>query len=223
MSVMSAESRACRRELISGAVTFIVVGLGLAVGAVYLFWKYLWPDGRWLSAITLLQLLLFSLLGGGAAALGVMRVLNVWHHWLGYYLCPYCGRSEPRKGFCSCPAVQKIYEGMPKPLRRRSVWRHYRKRIPSILLAYAAVASIALAFALTARRPAGESIVFSFLALHAVLCLLVALIADLWMDVLKWFGRGTRMRKRARIYIMMFALWGMTMCSVMIVRKIRGD
>ncbi len=221
--MMSLELRALRREWICAGVTFLVVWVGLTIGAVYVFCKYVWPEGNWLSVVTLLLWLCYSLVGGAAGALGVGWVLSVWHHWLGYYLCPYCGRSEPRKGVCSCPEVQKVFEGTPKPLRRRSVWRHYRKRIPSIFLAYMAVALIALAVALTARRPAGEPVILSFLVLHAVLCLLLAIILEFSMDVLKWFGRGTRMRKRARIYIVMFALWALTMCSVMIVRSIRGD
>ena len=219
MRATSAESRAFRREWICAGVTFLVAWFGLTIGAVYVFCKYVWPEGNWLSVLTLLQLLWFSFLGAGAAALGVWWVLNVWHHWRGYYLCPYCGRSMPRKGFCNCPAGQEVFEGMPRPLRRRSVWRHYRKRLPAVLLTYVALIPVAAVFYGTSHRPATESRMFNSLLAHALVCVPVLVLLKGWVIVLEVAGRGSRFRKRWPVFAIMFAAWPLVMVAIMVFRS----
>ena len=108
---------------------------------------------------------------------------------------------------------------MPRPLKRRSVWRHYRKRVPSVLLTYVALIPVAAVFYGTSHRPASESRVFNSLLAHALVCVAVLVLLKGWVIVLEFAGRGTRFRKRLPVFAIVFAVWPLVMIAIMVFRS----
>jgi len=102
---------ALRRELLVGLIAFVV---GFAVTLVTFAWlimHFVPPDAHWWDVLHMrISALLVSVIFGGLgfAALCVW-VLSWYHHWRGYYRCPYCNR--PLKGVtrhCGCPEVKAL-------------------------------------------------------------------------------------------------------------------
>ena len=210
MGSLPPESRAFHRELIVALLTFAIAFVALGAVVIVLHLRYLIPErGWWGVADGIRWLLEIPLFGALASAVGTATLLNRWHYRRGLYRCNLCGRTLTRGIVCRCRA-----DGFHERPRRRSKCRRYRKQIRPALLGYALLAPAALAVAVGAHRLDHWPFTVDVLVAHAVICGLLLFIGESTLAALELFGRGRRVRKRWRVFALVFALYP---CAVVLV------
>jgi hypothetical protein len=165
----------------------------------------------------IVRVLEFSLLGGFALGAIVVVQLNRWHYYRGIYRCNFCGRPLKRGTACQC-----LPEEFHKTCRRSSKWRHYLRRIPAILMTYAALVLPALVIAIAAFRHGRTPFLPVLIISHALVCGFAILLGEIGMSVLETAHRGRRLRKRWAVFRPLFGIWPLAVILVVIVCKFMG-
>jgi hypothetical protein len=151
-------------------------------------------------------------------ALAPMKLLGRWHYRRGVYRCFMCGRPLRGTGtWCECRTdIVRVTRRPRRPMR------HYRRRVKPVLLAYLAVAPLALALARYAPGRGDMPFVLYAIGFHALLCLLGGILVQLACAVLEMRDRGRRIRLGAVVFLRVFALWPAVSIIAAMVAKALG-
>jgi hypothetical protein len=196
------ELLAYRQTLRAGCIGFAI---GLAAAAGTLGWvsvRYLVPAEGWWALPTLLQFAFYAILGGMALSAAAMSIVSRRHYASGVYRCWQCRR--PLRGIgipCACmtPRTPTLKRVLPP-----SRWRHYRRAVRPVLLAYAGVLPLGAWVALA--MPGGDAypLAVEIAIAHAGLCVVLAFAIEAASAVLEFAKRWKRLRLRATVFVRVF-------------------
>jgi hypothetical protein len=203
MTGIPADTRAMRQTLVGGCLGFLLGILGTAGIAAYVIFHYLPHHGWWevLSAALSFAHLIF--LGGLGAAVATVWVLDRRHYARGAYRCWRCNRALARKVPCSCwGATRRLGP------RRGRFLRHYRRRIPELLMVGAALlpaaALLILLIPVTGEKPLAVEVIIR----HAALSMLAGAGLASAIMAMESFKCAKRFRLWASIFMRVLLIWG---------------
>ena len=207
MPAVPDDTRALRQMLAAIIGGFLGGFLLIVTLYTYAIIRYGWPAQRWWVLPHALEGLVFAVTGGLLTAWAAMTLVTRRQHRLGMHRCFMCNRvltygDEP----CVCDAEGRAQYRRRQRLPNRML-RHYRRRLPALLIVNVIVLLIACYAMTHPRHPRTWPIALEVILFHAVLCILLASLLHLIECSEGFIKRGRRLRLRIAPFIQMLVMW----------------
>jgi hypothetical protein len=116
--------------------------------------------------------------------------------------------------------VERYYANEKR--KRRHILKRYRRSIRPVLLVYAAMVPVVVVIAAISPGRGAYPLVVETLIWHALICGLLAIVAELASDVLKYFKLAYRFRVRSAIIRPLLLAWPLAFAVVMLICSMTG-
>ena len=221
MSRLPDQTRALRQTLAAVAGGFIGGFLVTLTLFTYAIVRFGWPEQRWWVLPHLLQGVVFSVTCGLIVAWLAMRLVMRRQHRLGMHRCLVCNRVLPHGDEpCVCDAEGRARYRRRQRLPNRML-RHYRRRVPAVVIINAIVLLIAWYAMTRPSHPRTWPIAAEVIFFQAILCIALAALLHLIECFEGLSKRGRRMRLRVAPFVQMLVMWpalclaAMAICDTM--------
>ena len=190
--------------------------LSLAV-VVFVIARILWPEAGWWALAELVRGVFIAGFGGMVVAWAAMSLVVRRQYRLGMHRCAACDRALRAASVpCVCDAAGWARYRRLQRLPNRTL-RHFRRRLPVLLVIYLLVLLVAVYIALRHTRPGWWSFAADVVQGHAVLCTLVAVLLHLTDVFPGLFPRGRRLRLRVAPLVQFVVIWPCAFAVAMVV------
>jgi hypothetical protein len=210
------ETMRANRQLLAALLVGFLAGFLLVLTPVGWLARDEWAKRGWWLLPDLVQFMVAAFCFGCVTAWAALTWVGRRQHRLAMYRCPMCNRVLPYGDEpCACDAEGRARYRRKQQLPNRML-RHYRRRVPWVLLTYLLVLPIAWHVVTRSGRPMTLPFALDLAATHGVFCALVAVVTRV-VELSDFTRRGKRLARRLAPYVQLLSLWPLAVCAVMLV------